>query len=237
VMVSTQSKISGKSVVVTIDGPAGAGKSTTAKALAKRLGFFYLDTGAMYRALTFKAMRQKVNLEDEDALVTLAKKTTIDLKEDGGLRVFVDGEDVSEEIRTVEVTNNTFYIARAPKVREIMVNWQRAIGESRNTVVEGRDVGTVVFPKAAYKFYLDADLHERSKRRIKELQEKGKIVNERTIENEMKERDTKDLTRRVGPLKKAADAVLIDSTFLSVDQVTQRMFEYIEKKEVFVRHG
>lgn len=227
----------GKPVVVTIDGPAGAGKSTTAKALAKRLGFFYLDTGAMYRALTLKAMRQKLNLEDEEALAALAKKTSIDLKDQGGLRIFLDGTDVSEDIRTIEVTNNTFYIARAPKVRAIMVKWQRAIGESQSVVVEGRDVGTVVFPKAAYKFYLDADLHERSKRRIKELQAKGKAVNGRTIENEMKDRDTKDLTRRVGPLKKAADAVLIDSTFLTVEETAVKMLEYMEKKKVAVSYG
>ena len=220
---------SGKTTVVTIDGPAGAGKSTVAKALAKQLKYFYLDTGAMYRALTLKALTGKTDLTDEQALAALARKTSIDFKEDPqkGLRVFLDGKDVSDAIRTQDVTNNTFYIARAPSVREVMVELQRTIGGRLNVVVEGRDVGTVVFPKAKYKFYLDADVTERSRRRSKELQEKGQHVEAAKLRQDIEERDKSDMTRTTGPLKKAADAVVIDSTRLSAQQVVDKMLEII----------
>ncbi len=218
-----------RTTVITIDGPAGAGKSTVAKALALRLQFSYLDTGAMYRAMTLKALREKINLEQEDSLVSLAQRTVIDLKADGSsdLKVFLDGEDVSAAIRTLEVTNHTFYIARAAKVRGMMVQWQRALGEKENIVVEGRDVGTVVFPQATVKFYLDADFTERTGRRIKELKEKGNTFNEEKLRVELKDRDHKDLTRTVGPLKKAEDAIFVDSTHLSVDGVVEKMLGYI----------
>lgn len=220
-------------VVVTIDGPAGAGKSTVAKKIAQKLGIFYLDTGAMYRALTLKAMRKNVNLEDEAALAALAQKTSIDFAGDPvkGLRVMLDKEDVSEEIRSPEVTNNTFYIARAPRVRAVMVELQRKIGAKQNVVVEGRDVGTVVFPKAQFKFYLDANFAERAQRRIKELEAKGTDVDPAKLTQELQERDQKDFTRSTGPLKKAEDAIIIDSTFLSVDQTAEKMLEYIRSQK------
>lgn len=216
--------------VITIDGPAGAGKSTIAKALAQRLHCAYLDTGAMYRALTLKALRKKINLESEEDLIALAKKTSVDIDTDkeGVLKVLLDGENVSELIRSTEVTNSTFYIARTPGVREVMVDRQRQIGSQRSVVVEGRDTGTVVFPKATYKFYLDADFEERAKRRIEELKAKGKKVDETVLANDLKERDTKDFTRSVGPLKKAEDAVSINSTFLSIEQVVEKILGYIK---------
>lgn len=218
-----------KICIIAIDGPAGAGKSTVAKLLAKRLHFFYLDTGAMYRALTLKALRQKINLEDENALVELAQKTTLDLQKAlNGIKVFLDNKDVSEEIRSIEVTNNTFYIARTAGVREIMVKWQRKIGSQRSVVIEGRDVGTVVFPKATYKFYLDADVQERAHRRIKELEAKGEKVDTQKLEEEIKDRDYKDKTRKVGPLKQADDAVYINSTHLTADEVLQEILRYIK---------
>lgn len=213
---------------VTVDGPAGAGKSTIAKELAKRLGFSYIDTGAMYRALTFKAMQVSIDLNDEQKLVELAGQTTIDLvNSPNGIIVNLDGQDVSSEIRSVEVTNNTFYIARAPRVRQIMVKWQRSMGLRKNVVIEGRDVGTVVFPNADYKFYLDADLDERSNRRIKELREKGKIVEADILKEEMRQRDHKDLNREAGPLKRADDAILIDSTHLTIEQVVEKILSLI----------
>lgn len=216
--------------IITIDGPAGAGKSTVAKRLAAKLGLSYLDTGAMYRALTLKAIRQDVNLDDEDALVQLARRTTIDLENNGSIiKVFLDDEDVSEAIRTIEVTNKTFYVARAPRVREIMVEWQRAMGERKGVVVEGRDIGTVVFPKATKKFYLDADVDERSRRRIEELREKGNDVDADKLTAELKERDHKDKTRDAGPLKKADDAIFIDSTHLSIDEVVDVMLKHIKQ--------
>lgn len=225
--VKSQGPLSG--VVITIDGPAGGGKSTVAKRLAGKLGFAYLDTGAMYRALTLKALRRQVTLEDEGALIELAKKTAIDIRchRGQGLSVLLDGHDVTEAIRSEEVTNNTFYIARVPAIREIMVDWQRQIGKKNNIVVEGRDTGTVVFPHATKKFYLDADFEERSRRRIEELKAKGLPVDDEELKKELQIRDTQDRTRRVGPLKKADDAMVVDSTSLTIDEVVNKMFTCI----------
>lgn len=215
--------------VITIDGPAGAGKSTVAKRLAQKLHFSYLDTGAMYRALTLKALRQGINLEDEDQLVILAQQTTLDLEDHPqGIKVFLDGEDVSQPIRTLQVTNQTFYIARAPRVREIMVKWQQLLGQKKNVVVEGRDTGTVVFPQAQYKFYLDADTEERTQRRIKDLKKQGQSVDRKDLKREIVERDQKDISRKVGPLKKANDAIFIDTTYLSIEDVVEEMLKRIK---------
>ncbi len=220
-----------KHLIITLDGPAGAGKSTVAKQLAKLLNISYLDTGAMYRALTFKALRLKANLEDENALEAIALKTMIDFVDDGngGLRIALDGEDVSDAIRSLDVTNNTFYAARAPKVRAILVEWQKAFGRARSLVGEGRDLGSVVFPDATYKFYLDADIEERCQRRIRELKAQGKVFDEEELKRDMKERDRKDISRSVGPLKKTSDMIVVDSTGLNVEESAQKILEHIKR--------
>ena len=220
-------------LVIAVDGPAGAGKSTVAKRLAKRLGLGFMDTGAMYRALTLKALRRGTKLEDAEALVALAHETAIDLVDEAGrpLKVLLDGEDVSDAIRTPEVTNNTFYIARTPGVRAVMVEWQRRMGEKQSLVGDGRDLGTVVFPNAAFKFYLDADFDVRCQRRIDELRAKGVAVDEAALKRDLAERDHADFTRKVGPLKKAEDAIIIDSTNMTIDDVVEALVQHIHKQK------
>ncbi len=217
-----------KPLVIAIDGPAGSGKSTVSKIVAKRLGLLYIDTGAMYRALTLKAMRQDINLENEDTLISLAKSTKISLEEKEKLSVFLDGEDVSLEIRTPDVTLNVKYIARVPGVRHEMVELQRSIGQRYGgAVLEGRDIGTVVFPNADYKFYLDASPQERAKRRCKELIESGQKASETGVKKDIMTRDDSDMKRSTGALKKAEDAIFIDTTGLSIDGVTEKILSLI----------
>jgi len=216
-------------LVITLDGPAGAGKSTVAKSLAGRLGISYLDTGAMYRALTLKALRLKMDMSDEEALSTLCRNTKINFKEtpDGSLNITLDGEDVAAAIRAPEVTNNTHYVAKAPGVRTLMVAWQRAMGMNRSIVTDGRDQGTVVFKDARYKFYVDCDVEERVQRRYKELIAAGKSVDLDQLRVDMKDRDQKDFTRSVGPLKKAPDAITVDSTGLTVEGTVDKIMKLI----------
>ena len=224
-------------MVIVIDGPAGAGKSTVAKLVARELGIAFMDTGAMYRALTVKALRHSINLEDPAALVALAKDTVIDLVNEDGkvLKVLLDGEDVGEAVRSIEVTNKTFYIARTPGVRHLMVEWQQRIGARQSMVGDGRDLGTVVFPKAEYKFYLDADFKVRCQRRIDELKAKGQAVDEKALRLDLAERDHQDMSRSVGPLKQAADAICIDSTAMSVLAVVNLIISTVRNGKSAVR--
>ena len=217
-----------KKIIIAIDGPAGSGKSTVSKVVAKRLGLLYIDTGAMYRALTLKAMRERLYLKDEAALVKLAHETKIDLAAGAaGLEVFLDGENVSGLIRTPELTNNVKFIARVPGVRHEMVRLQRAIGARSSSVLEGRDIGTVVFPDAKYKFYLDADVEERAKRRHKELCESNQKVCLEDIKKDVIVRDESDMKREVGALRKADDAISVDTTDLSIAEVVEKLLSYI----------
>jgi len=218
-----------KHFIVAIDGPAGSGKSTVSKRIAKALGLLYIDTGAMYRALTLKAMRLKLDMEDAEALTTLARSTKIDLTEEGGKpKVYLDGEDVSAPIRTPELTNNVRFVARVPGVRHEMVVLQRAIGERFGAVLEGRDIGTVVFPDAKYKFYLDADVEERSRRRHKELVESNRNVRLEDIKKDVVVRDESDMKRDVGALRKAPDAVFVDTTKLTIEEVVEMILGHIQ---------
>lgn len=218
-------------LIVAIDGPAGSGKSTVSKMIAKKIGVTYIDTGAMYRALTLRAVRDGLDLQNEDALIDLAHNTKIDLKEEAGrLKVLLDGEDVSGHIRTPELTDKVKFIARVPGVRHEMVRLQRLIGERSGAVMEGRDIGTVVFPDADYKFYLDAHVDERARRRHKELSDTGQKVELEHIKRDVIVRDESDMKRSVGALKKASDAIVIDTTTLSIGEVVDKIISSIYSK-------
>lgn len=222
-----------KPLIIAIDGPAGSGKSSVSKLVAKKLGLLYLDTGAMYRALTLKAMRKNLDLQDEGALIKLAKNTKMHLETKprlGAVRIFLDGKDVTRKIRTPELTENIKYIARVAGVRKCMVKMQRAIGAKRGVVLEGRDTTTVVFPDAQRKFYLDASLKERAKRRYKELRLMGIKVALSEVEEDARKRDINDKTRKAGALKVAKDAIYIDTTKMSAEDAAGRILREIKAK-------
>ncbi len=208
-------------MIIAIDGPAGSGKSTIAKMLAKELGYTYIDTGAMYRAVALKVKEKGINPENEEDVVKLMKNTKINLKPDTkGVKVFLDGVDVSDKIRTEEIGKIASKIARHPQVRKILVQMQRQLGkEAKNVVIEGRDTGTVIFPDADVKIFLTASPEVRAERRFKELKEKGINVDYQQILKEVKERDFLDTTRKDSPLKPAEDAVIIDTTNKSLEEV------------------
>jgi len=220
-----------RKLIVAIDGPAGAGKSTVAKRLAKELGYAYIDTGAMYRACALKVMDGRLDLGNERELKKILKETDIELTEqDGILRVLLDGVDVTQRIRTPELSQMASKISTLRLVRERMVELQRYMGSQGGAVAEGRDIGTVVFPDAEVKIYLDASSEERARRRFEELRVRERRVSlEETLE-EMEERDQRDTERDVAPLRKAGDAVVIDSTRYSIDQVLERIMQEIRKK-------
>ena len=212
-------------MIIAIDGPAGAGKTTIAKLLSKKLKIMYLDTGATYRVLTLKALEEKIGLNDENRLSQLAKGLNI-IFENGD--VFVDGRNVTKEIRDPIIDKSISVPVSFSKVREEMVNIQRNMAKDRSVVVEGRDVTTVVFPEAEYKFYLDADVKERARRRYEELIRDGKKVSLKEVEEQMRARDSADINRQFGPLKKAPDAVVIDTTDLSLDSVLRAIILHID---------
>jgi CMP/dCMP kinase len=220
-----------KKLIVAIDGPAGAGKSTVAKRLAEELGYTYMDTGAMYRAFAWKVMREAIDLGDERSLRKILRETKIDLKRDNGrLRVFVDGRDITDQIRTPELSQTASKVSTLRAVRERMVELQRAMGREGGVVVEGRDIGTVVFPRAEVKIYLDASSEERARRRFEELRAQGKKINLKETLKEMDERDRRDQEREVAPLRKAEDAVVIDSTQLDAEGVMERIMREVTNK-------
>jgi cytidylate kinase len=218
-------------LIVAIDGPSGAGKSTLAKAIAKELGFTYLDTGAMYRALALKAIRQGLDPADEEKIATLARATTIDLIErNGTAEVLLDGADVSALIRTPEVSQMASKVSALKAVRQRLLELQRALGKRGDVVAEGRDIGTVIFPRAEVKVYLDASAEERARRRYDELRRAGRDVTLQDTLREIQERDKRDSERDLAPLRKADDAVAIDSSSLNADGVRERVMIEIRKK-------
>jgi cytidylate kinase len=223
-----------RELIVAIDGPSGAGKSTLSKLLARRLGYINLDTGAMYRAVALAARRLQIDPEDNEALGRLALKLSIDfLRMDNGReRVLLDGEDVSEAIRAPEVSLLTSRVSACPAVREAMVRRQRELGAEGGVVLEGRDIGSVVFPDAEVKFFLKATAEERGRRRYEELKAKGTpITLQQTIAN-VEARDTADSKRQYAPLLQADDAVAIDTTALSIEEVLSRMLSLVSERRL-----
>lgn len=216
--------------IVTIDGPAGAGKSTVSKMLARKLNFLYLDTGAMYRAVALRAKRERVDPNDEEALEKLCRRLEISFQEDSeGQRVICQGEDVTERIRDPEIGWMASTVSMKRAVRESLVHLQREIGSRGGIVAEGRDTGTVVFPRAKYKFFLNADPEERARRRYRELAARGLAVNPEETKKEVNERDEQDSTRQLAPLRPAEDARIIDSTGLTPEEVVERMLEIMKE--------
>jgi CMP/dCMP kinase len=217
-------------LVIAIDGPSGAGKSTLARLLAERLNYVYIDTGAMYRAVAWKAAREGVAPADEAGLVGLCGRIGISLVREGGeLKTLVDGRDVTGEIRTQEMGMAASAVSKSPAVRARLSAVQRELGRDGGVVMDGRDIGTVVFPDADIKFFLDADAGERGRRRCLELREKGAEVDQERITSELIERDRQDGGRALAPLTKADDALLMDSTGLGIDEVLRKMLSVVEK--------
>jgi cytidylate kinase len=210
--------------IVAIDGPAGAGKSTVARMVATRLGYAFLDTGAMYRAATWRAINAGVDLDDPIATAECTRSMRLEMTETpDGFHVCVNGCDITKDIRTPEVTRLIYKLDENPNVREHLVNLQREFGMKRPTVAEGRDMGTVVFPDSKCKIFLEASLDERVRRRAEELRAKGVEVDFESLREEVRIRDEKACTRAVSPLRRAEDAILIDTTNLSLEEVIDKI--------------
>lgn len=218
-------------LIIAIDGPSGAGKSTITRLLSKRLGYLYIDTGAMYRAVALAVKRAGGSADDDDALAAVCREVEISfVRTDGCCHVFLNGEDVSEAIRTPEISLLTSKISARTVVRDIMVRLQRELGKNGGVILEGRDIGTVVFPDADVKFYLSASAQERGKRRFLELKAKGEDVQlEKTIA-EVAQRDRQDSRREHAPLRRADDAMDIDSTGLSIEEVLTLMEDAVRER-------
>jgi len=211
--------------IVAIDGPAGSGKGTVAKILADRCNLLYIDTGAMYRAIAYGMIKNNIKLEDEDKIIELAKNAKIEFLNG---KTYLNSEDVSNQIRTMEVTKIVSPVSSIVKLREILVDLQRKMAEGSNVIMEGRDITTVVFPNATYKFYLDANVDVRAKRRYKENLEKGMNVSFEEILENIKKRDYNDMHKEVGALTRSDDSIYIDSSNMTIEEVVEKIKSIIE---------
>lgn len=215
---------------IAIDGPAGAGKSTIAKAVAKNLGIIYVDTGAMYRAIGLLMLREKIDLSDKESIIKKCNMADVTISYEGDLQVVVlNGENVNSYLRTEEVGNAASAISVIPEVRKKLVELQQKLAASKDCIMDGRDIGTCVLPNADLKIYLTASVEVRAKRRFEELMAKGETCDLEKIKKDIEERDYRDMHRAASPLKQAADAILVDSSNLSIEQVIARILELSKK--------
>ncbi|MVF15022.1 (d)CMP kinase [Fructilactobacillus sanfranciscensis] len=220
-----------KELQVAIDGPASAGKSTVAKIVAKNFNYIYVDTGAMYRSITYKAIQNNINLNDENKIVELLHKTKITFTPGNSVQhVFIDGEEVTDKIRSEKVTNNVSTVAALSLIRRELVKRQQEIAKDGGVIMDGRDIGTTVLPNADLKIFLIASVKERAERRYIENQKKGINITLEELKKEIEVRDYKDSHRKVSPLKKAKDAIEIDTTSLSIEQVSDKISSLIKKR-------
>ena len=224
-----------KKLVIAIDGPAASGKSTTSKLVAESMGYLYVDTGAMYRAMTLKAIQHKINLDASDEIGDLAERTSVRLEQkEDQLIVFLDNQDVTKSIRTQAVTKAVSTVSSISKVRKVMVREQRLMGKQGGIVLEGRDIGTVVFPEADLKVFMVADVEERARRRKKDLEKEGESVSLEVLVEEIIERDRKDSKREISPLCKAVDAIILDTSKMTVAEqvefIVKNAKEILEKR-------
>ena len=218
-------------MVITIDGAAGVGKTSTAKELAKRLGYQYFDTGAMYRAVTLFFIRENVDLSSKSEVVKSLDsiKLNIDFSSESEMQIFLDEDDISLKIRSQEVTSKVSAVSALKDVREMMVKIQRSFTANGNFVVEGRDIGTVVFPDAKYKFYLQADYDIRAERRLADFEKLNEAKNINEIKEDLEKRDKYDSSRKLSPLKKPDNAIIIDTTLCTFEEQVDKILKYIEK--------
>jgi cytidylate kinase len=220
-----------RKITIAIDGPAASGKSTTAREVARRLGYIYIDTGAMYRAVTLKALENQVNVREINKVAQLAKKVKIEFgKNNQKTIIYLDGKDVSDDIRAPRIDQQISPVAANPKVRKVMVKKQQEMGKHGGVVLDGRDIGTVVFPNAEMKIYMLASVEERALRRKREMEQKGLEIDLDKIENDIQYRDRQDMGRSHGPLKKAEDALEIDTTRLTIEQQVDLILKLAKEK-------
>jgi len=222
-------------LIIAIDGPAAVGKSTMGKLIARELGFLYIDTGAIYRAITWKVLKNNINISDENIISNLVSNICVTIKKanckslNDYYHIFIDGEDVTEKIRDPRIDQNVSQIARLPKIRKQLIYLQRKLAEKGNIVMEGRDIGSVILPQADIKFYFTASEEERIKRRHKELMNKGYSIDYEEVKKQIIKRDKIDSKRKYAPLIKAKDAIIIDSTEKSIEEVKDNILKIIKK--------